>query len=79
MRCSCRNCGTYMVQTEQGLSSGCKCPECFAVCRDCMGSVQKPLSAEQLSAMVLADITDDENEIITGSAEQTPGDWRRYL
>lgn len=48
MRCACRLCGTYMVQVERGLDSGCKCPECGFVCRDCMGSAQPPMSVEAL-------------------------------
>lgn len=38
MRCSCKACGTYMVQTERGLFSGCQCPECGNICRDCMAA-----------------------------------------
>lgn len=52
MRCSCRVCGTYMVQVEHGLMSGCKCPDCGAMCRDCMGSEQPPLSIEGLRAQM---------------------------
>lgn len=37
MRCMCRECGTYMVQAEDG-KLGCICPECFARCRDCLGT-----------------------------------------
>ena len=48
MRCSCRVCGTYMVQIERGLESGCKCPDCGNECHDCMGSAQPPMSVEQL-------------------------------
>lgn len=48
MRCSCKACGTYMIQSEKGLLSGCKCPECGNACRDCMGSVEVPLTPEQL-------------------------------
>ena len=48
MRCACRVCGAYMVQVEEGLQSGCKCPECLSVCRDCMGSDQPPMSVEEL-------------------------------
>ena len=43
MRCSCKACGAYMVQRERGLESGCCCPACGNVCRDCMGSVSGPL------------------------------------
>ena len=48
MRCACKLCGAYMVQAERGLSSGCVCPECLHTCSDCMGTAQKPLSAEDL-------------------------------
>lgn len=37
MRCSCQNCGTYMVHAES-LSLGCVCPECGARCRACLGT-----------------------------------------
>ncbi len=48
MRCSCRVCGTYMIQTERGLDSGCKCPDCGFECRDCMGSAQPPMNTDEL-------------------------------
>ena len=48
MRCSCRVCGTYMVQMERGLESGCKGPDCGNEGHDCMGSAQPPMSVEQL-------------------------------
>lgn len=50
MRCSCKACGTYMVQTERGLMSGCQCPECGNMCRDCMGSVEAPLTPDAIKA-----------------------------
>ena len=53
MRCSCRVCGTYMIQTERGLSSGCKCPDCGAECHDCMGSEQPPMDREALIKRML--------------------------
>lgn len=52
MRCSCRICGTYMVQVEHGLNSGCKCPDCGAMCHDCMGSSQPPMSVSELRAQM---------------------------
>ncbi len=52
MRCSCRACGTYMVQVEHGLESGCKCPECGCMCRDCMGSAAGPMSIAALRAQM---------------------------
>lgn len=49
MRCSCKVCGTYMVQRERGVESGCVCPQCFTVCTACISPLGgKPLSAEDL-------------------------------
>ncbi len=53
MRCSCQNCGAYMVQDEKGLGSRCICPECFTTCSACMGTPQKPADKEQLQYMML--------------------------
>ena len=53
MRCTCQNCGTYMVQDEKGLQSRCICPECFCVCSACMGTSQGPVSREGLTALLL--------------------------
>ncbi len=48
MRCTCQNCGTYMVQDEKGLESRCICPDCFQTCSACMGTPQQPASPEEL-------------------------------
>lgn len=37
MRCSCRNCGVYMVQSEDS-HLGCVCPECGERCTACLGT-----------------------------------------
>ena len=37
MRCSCRKCGTYMIQADSD-QLGCICPSCFNHCRDCLGT-----------------------------------------
>ena len=37
MRCSCRECGTYMIQAESDLL-GCVCPDCGYRCTDCLGT-----------------------------------------
>ena len=37
MRCSCQNCGTYMVHAES-MHLGCVCPECKARCKACLGT-----------------------------------------
>ncbi len=49
MRCGCPQCGTYMVQQEHGLSSGCICPSCLFTCHACMGTEQPPANAEELT------------------------------
>ena len=36
MRCSCKECGEYMVHHEAGLGE-CICPVCGYKCRDCLG------------------------------------------
>ncbi len=53
MRCSCQNCGAYMVQDEKGLGSRCICPECFTTCNACMGTPQQPADKERLREMML--------------------------
>jgi len=53
MRCSCQNCGAYMVQDEKGLGSRCICPECFTTCSACMGTRQKPMDSDSLRFMLL--------------------------
>ncbi len=37
MRCSCKECGTYMVQADSD-RLGCVCPDCGYRCRDCLGT-----------------------------------------
>lgn len=37
MRCSCRECGTYMIHSES-THLGCVCPECGARCKMCLGT-----------------------------------------
>ena len=37
MRCSCPECGTYMIQAES-MHLGCVCPECGARCKACLGT-----------------------------------------
>lgn len=49
MRCGCPACGIYMVQQEQGLDSGCICPNCLHTCGACMGTPQQPVSRDALA------------------------------
>lgn len=37
MRCSCKECGTYMVQADSD-KLGCVCPDCGYRCNDCLGT-----------------------------------------
>ena len=37
MRCSCKECGIYMIQAESDFQ-GCVCPECGYRCNDCLGT-----------------------------------------
>lgn len=37
MRCSCINCGVYMIQSESS-NFGCVCPECGTRCIVCLGT-----------------------------------------
>ena len=49
MRCSCKVCGTYMVQADSDLL-GCVCPDCGNRCRDCLGT-DTVVSRESLRAL----------------------------
>jgi hypothetical protein len=53
MRCSCQNCGAYMVQDEKGLGSRCVCPECLHTCSACMGTPQSPVERGRLNDLLL--------------------------
>lgn len=55
MRCSCKRCGTYMIQQEQGTESRCICPQCFFTCTACVApSGGQPLSPIGLRQAYLA-------------------------
>ncbi len=49
MRCSCKECGTYMVQAESD-RLGCVCPECGYRCSDCLGT-NTVVSREALASL----------------------------
>mgnify|MGYP006873212546 CR=1 FL=1 len=51
MRCSCRNCGTYMIQADSD-HLGCVCPDCGRRCQDCLGT-DTVVSEDKLSALAL--------------------------
>ncbi len=49
MRCSCKACGTYMIQAESD-HLGCVCPDCGYRCTDCLGT-DTVVSRENLAAL----------------------------
>ena len=51
MRCSCKECGIYMVQADAP-HVGCVCPECGARCKMCLGT-NTVVSREDLKARAL--------------------------
>ena len=57
MRCSCKECGTYMIQAESD-HLGCVCPDCGYRCNDCLGT-NTVLSREQIRALPLELFRDD--------------------
>ena len=61
MRCSCQNCGVYMVQSE-GLEKGCVCPNCLTRCKQCLGtdSVVSRESLKQAALSYLSRAMDEE-------------------
>lgn len=80
MRCSCQKCGTYMIQSEEGLKSGCRCPDCGHMCRDCMGSIQGPMTPEELREAFAFILPPEESwEAPEIDQDEQPVDWRRYL
>lgn len=62
MRCGCPACGTYMVQSERGLESGCVYPACLAVCRACMGEGARVLTPEAIRRLERAEGPDGDED-----------------
>lgn len=69
MRCSCTNCGVYMIQSEDS-HLGCVCPECGNRCTACLGT-DSIMGREQvnsikddpiLAALLLERIMSEEGE-----------------
>lgn len=49
MRCSCKECGTYMIQAESD-HLGCVCPDCGYRCGDCLGT-NTVVSRERIASL----------------------------
>lgn len=81
MRCSCKACGTYMVQTERGLFSGCQCPECGNICRDCgqrrfsayAGSASRTIQQHEARLLITAEPADPPEWV------ERPSEWQKML
>ena len=56
MRCSCQNCGTYMVHSES-FQLGCVCPECGQRCKQCLGT-NTVVSKEDLKNAAMRYVSD---------------------
>jgi len=59
MRCSCKQCGTYMIQAESD-HLGCICPDCGYRCNDCLGT-NTVVSRERLKELAFDPRFDPEN------------------
>ncbi|MDO4568644.1 MAG: hypothetical protein Q4B99_06785 [Clostridia bacterium] len=84
MRCSCKKCGTYMVQEERGLGGCCVCPECANRCRDCVSADEKPASPEALKALYASMLAmpcpeADERGANSEDEPDCKSDWTRFL
>ena len=66
MRCSCKECGTYMIQAESD-RLGCVCPDCGYRCSDCLGT-DTVVSRERIRELAFDPRFDPEN--LASSFEQ---------
>ncbi len=78
MRCSCKECGTYMVQADSDLL-GCVCPDCGYRCRDCLGT-DTVVSRESLRSLAFDPRFDPENIAanFTRDGEETQEDEEEW-
>ncbi len=84
MRCSCRECGTYMIQAESG-RLGCVCPDCGTRCNDCLGT-DTVVSRDRLRTLAFdprfspenleRNFLDGEEEFPEDSRERSEGGYR---
>ena len=85
MRCSCKKCGTWMVQAESD-ALGCVCTACGYRCRDCLGT-DTVVSPENLRSLafdprfspdaIAANFEDDDEMADEGTRDEDPyREWR---
>ncbi|MBQ3231333.1 MAG: hypothetical protein IJA93_00075 [Clostridia bacterium] len=76
MRCSCRECGTYMVHSESS-ELGCVCPQCGARCKMCLGT-NTVVSREDLKARALGYLTMQAEPVQIKEEDEDKYDERQY-
>ena len=85
MRCSCKECGIWMVQAESEML-GCVCTACGYRCRDCLGT-DTVVSPENLRALafdprfspdaIAANFEDEDEAASDGVRDDDPyREWR---
>ena len=74
MRCSCKECGIYMIQAESDFQ-GCVCPECGYRCNDCLGT-NTVVSREQIRNLAFDPRFFPEN--LASSFEEDPDEDQWY-
>ena len=68
MRCSCPDCGTYMIHSES-MVLGCVCPECGARCNACLGT-NSVISKESLKDIKLSHYAFEERFAMAQEAQR---------
>ncbi|MBQ6716762.1 MAG: hypothetical protein IJN21_09610 [Clostridia bacterium] len=76
MRCSCRECGTYMVHSESS-ELGCVCPQCGARCKMCLGT-NTVVSREDLKARALGYLAMQAEPVQIKEEDEDKYDERQY-
>ena len=76
MRCSCHECGTYMVHSESS-HLGCVCPECGARCKMCLGT-NTVVSREDLKARAIGFFASQPEPIQRKEEDEDKYDERQY-
>ncbi len=73
MRCSCRECGTYMIQAESD-HLGCVCPDCGNRCQDCLGT-DTVVGRDRLKDLAADARFFPENLAVCQEREEEDDDW----
>ncbi len=76
MRCSCPECGTYMVHSESA-QLGCVCPDCGARCKMCLGT-NTVVSREDLKARAIGYLAMQSEPVMRKEEDEDKYDERQY-